>query len=567
MKLFYVLCALAGLLAPASSLDREAFTFTKYNLDVRIEPGQQRLAVRGQITLRNDSNAPQKNVSLQISSTLDWKSIKFGGKAVQFVSQPYTSDVDHTGVLSEAIVTLPQEIPPKGKIELDIGYEGVIPLDATRLTRIGVPEELARHNDWDQIGASYSAVRGIGYVAWYPVAMPSANLSEGNNLFETLGRWKTREASSTMRIHFDIPGDSTNALIVNVEACKPASIETGHNTTHDCLFEPLGTTVPAFAMATYSILNPSTIDVHYFPEHKPAAETYELATQLALPFVKEWFGVPRRKLEIVELADAKASPFESGDMLLTPLNSDSRIAGLTLVHQLTHSAFQSPRLWIYEGLAHFAQAAHLEQQSGRPAALDFMAQHRTALIDTEKSLAAERSSSASANESLISTSREEFYRSKAMYVWWMLRDMIGEETLKQALALYRPDQDKEPSYVQRLIEAQSKRELEWFFDDWVYRDRGLPDFRVESAYPRPLLGGGYVVTITIENLGEAGAQVPVTLVMEGGQVSRLVEVHAKSKSVMRIEAAGTPQEIIVNDGSVPESDMTNNIFKIKPGAN
>jgi hypothetical protein len=36
---------------------------------------------------------------------------------------------------------------------------------------------------------------------------------------------------------------------------------------------------------------------------------------------------------------------------------------------------------------------------------------------------------------------------------------------------------------------------------------------------------------------------------------------------MRIEAAGTPQEIIVNDGSVPESDMTNNKFKINPSAN
>src|SRR5437867_9737273 len=115
MKLLHVLCVLCGLLAPASALDREAFTFTKYNLDVRIEPGQQRLAVRGQITLRNDSNAPQKNVSLQVSSALDWRSIKLEGKAVQFVSQTYTSDVDHTGALSEAIVTLPQEIPSKGK--------------------------------------------------------------------------------------------------------------------------------------------------------------------------------------------------------------------------------------------------------------------------------------------------------------------------------------------------------------------------------------------------------------------------------------------------------------------
>jgi len=73
-----------------------------------------------------------------------------------------------------------------------------------------------------------------------------------------------------------------------------------------------------------------------------------------------------------------------------------------------------------------------------------------------------------------------------------------------------------------------------------------------------------VVTITVENLGDAGAQVPVTLRMEGGEITRLLEVHAKSKSVLRIGAPGTPQEVVVNDGSVPERDVTNNIFKINP---
>ena len=568
MKLLHVLCVWSVLLAPASALDRDAFTLTNYHLDVRIEPGQQRLAVRGEITLRNDSTAPQKNVSLQISSTLDWRSIKLGGKAVQFISQPYTSDIDHTGVLSEAILTLPQEIPSKGKLELEIGYEGVVPLDTTRLTRIGAPGELAKHSDWDQIGTSFTALRGIGYVVWYPVAMQSANLSEWNSLFDTLAKWKAREVASTLQIHFEVVSvtDSPLELVVNADSCKPGSTEAGHGqiTSVECSFEPLDTTVPAFAVAPYSVLNQSTLDIHYLPENKPAAENYELATELALPFIKEWFGAPGRKIKIVELADPKASPFESGNVLMTPLNSDSRIAGLAAVHQLTHSAFPSSRPWIYEGLAHFAQAAYLEQQSGRQAALDFMAQHRTALLDAEESLAAERPSSAAAGESLISTPHEEFYRSKAMYVWWMLRDMIGEETLKKALALYRPEQDKEPSYMQRLIEAQSKRDLEWFFDDWVYRDRGLPDFRVESAYPRSLVGGGYVVTITVENLGDAGAQVPVTLRMEGGEITRLLEVHAKSKSVLRIETPGAPQEVVVNDGSVPERDMTNNIFKINP---
>ena len=49
-------------------------------------------------------------------------------------------------------------------MELDVGYEGVIPLDVTRLTRIGVPEDKAKHTEWDQISKSFTAVRGIGYV-------------------------------------------------------------------------------------------------------------------------------------------------------------------------------------------------------------------------------------------------------------------------------------------------------------------------------------------------------------------------------------------------------------------
>src|SRR6266849_5652506 len=131
MKFLRVLCVLGGLVVQGFTLDREAFTFTNYNLDVRVEPDQQRLAVRGKITLRNDSAAPQKNLVLQISSSLDWRAIQVDGKAVQFVSQPYASDIDHSGNLSEAIVNLPAAIAAKGTVQLDIGYEGVIPLDVT----------------------------------------------------------------------------------------------------------------------------------------------------------------------------------------------------------------------------------------------------------------------------------------------------------------------------------------------------------------------------------------------------------------------------------------------------
>ncbi len=567
MKFLFLLCVLVASVANCLALDREAFTFTKYDLDVRIEPEQQRLAVRGKITLRNDSASPQKNLCLQISSTLHWRSIHVADKAVQYVTQPYASDADHTGELSEAIVTLPQEIPPKGTVELEIGYEGVIPLDATRLTRIGVPQKIAEHTDWDAIGKSFTAVRGIGYVAWYPVAVDFANLSEGNSLFETIGKWKAREAQAELKIHLDYSGENTEAPpILLCNSKSPGRLVSQLSRIKfvavDCSFTLLGLTVPTFALGPYSVLDHQTITIEHIDEHQSAAENYALAAELAVPFVTEWFGAPKEKIEAIELSNPEAAPFESGSILFTPLStSDSRLYRRTAVHQLTHAAFPSPRPWIYEGLAHFAQALDLEQQSGRQAALDFMGPHRTAIADAEKVLAANRKDDTT--DALINTSNEEFYRSKAMFVWWMLRDTVGEEAFKRAVAAYHPEQDKDSAYMQHLIEAQSKRDLQWFFDGWVYHDRGLPDFRVESAYPRPTTGGGYVVTVTVENLGEVGAEVPVTVKMDGGEITKRLEVHAKAKALLRVDCASTPQQVVVNDGSVPESDVSNNTFKIE----
>jgi hypothetical protein len=41
-----------------------------------------------------------------------------------------------------------------------------------------------------------------------------------------------------------------------------------------------------------------------------------------------------------------------------------------------------------------------------------------------------------------------------------------------------------------------------------------------------------------------------------------VEVRGKSKGVVRVTTPKPPTEVVVNDGSVPESDMSNNVFKI-----
>jgi hypothetical protein len=569
MKFLAVLCVLLALAADGFSLNREAFTFTKYDLNVQLEPEQQRLAARGTVTLRNDSSSPQKIAVLQISSSLTWRSIQAEGKPLQFVSQPYESDIDHTGELSEAIVTLPKEVSPGGSFELEIGYEGVIVLDATRLTRIGVPKETAIHSDWDQVGREFTAVRGVGYVAWYPVSTESANLSEGNSVFEVLARWKAREKEAAMNVFLNFPSmpaeGSPPVTFCNGEELR--GVTRGGSPKFPwakCSYMPIGLAVPMFASASYLVLDRPTLDVWHCPEHKSNAEKFAQAVETATPFVTGWFGAPSRKLQVVELFDHSASPYESGTTLLTPFgDANPKFLQLALVHELTHAAFASNRPWIYEGLAHFAQAAYREQQQNRQAALDFLGLHRAAVVAAEKAVAARPGDASAPEESLTTTTIDEFARSKAAYVWWMLRDIVGEDSLKKALASYHPEQDKDAVYMQHLVEARAKRDLQWFFDDWVYHDRGLPDFRVESAFARKASQDNYLVTVTVENLGAAGAEVPVTVAFDGGETTQRVEVRGSAKGTIRIATPKPPTQVVVNDGSVPESDMSNNVFKVE----
>jgi hypothetical protein len=571
MKLLYVLCTLCGFAATAWALEREAFTIAKYDLQITLEPAQQRLGARGKITLRNDSAQPQKIVALQISSSLDWRSIRVGGKALQFVSQPYVSDIDHTGALSEAIVTLPAEVKPKDSVELEIGYEGVIPLDTTRLTRIGVPEGIAKHSSWDQISPSFTAVRGAGYVAWYPITTESADFSEGNSLFEVADRWKAREAGSEFKAAVTMSRESNERAPLMI--CSPGGsamieeISRAQMVSAECSWTRLGTITPTFVMADYNP-EPSKPPLYLFslPGDENGAVTYANALEPAMKFVSGWFGTPSAPVAVADFADPNSAPFESGTLLMASMAAeDSKLAGTNLVHELVHSALPSSRPWVYEGLAHFAEAMYRQQQGGRDAALDLLAAHRTEFLDAEKEVLVALQKNArqtGIGQPLASTFDETYYRSKAAYVWWMLRDMVGDDALKQAVGKYRAEDDKDPKYVEQLVEAAAKRDLSWFFDDWVYQDRGLPDFHVQSAHPWKTDKGAQIVTVTLENFGSAGAEVPFTVTYEGGEVTQRIEVRAKGTATTRVELLGAPGEIRINDGSVPESDLTNNVFQI-----
>jgi aminopeptidase N len=210
-----------------------------------------------------------------------------------------------------------------------------------------------------------------------------------------------------------------------------------------------------------------------------------------------------------------------------------------------------------EGFAHWAQLIAMKNATGRPAALDALNQREPAL--------ALRDSGDPADAQPLTTAYDEvFYRTKASFVWWMLADMIGEDKLMESVRAYSPERDREPTYFQKLLEQASHHDLEQFFDDWIYRDRGLPEFKITGVYTRQNLNGGYLVTVTVENSGNAGAEVAVLAVSQSAQNSTRIWVPAKGKASSRIVLPLQPLRIVVNDGGVPEIDPTDNVYTVPP---
>jgi hypothetical protein len=569
------------LLAPSlHALDRNAFSITQYNLKVQIDPPTHGFAADGTVVLRNDSDQPLHNAVLQISSSLEWKSVELDGKPLLRVTHPLASDIDHTGELSEAVLTFPQEIAPKGTVELAISYAGTIAKSTA---------EVVAASDWDEIAENFTALRGIGFVVWYPIATDAVSITDGSSYSLVLEKWKHRELGSEFKLEACATGaNSKNSLalfgasvqgLAQQSASQPNAGKQSAPPLRCAAFPPvtLGLSTPTLVLGALvrRDMAAEAVDatIIYPADQAQVANTYAALMKPAEALVNQWFGKAKRSLLILGLPDAHDVPWESGDALFTPLKRDAKPAQLSLVHQFTHTAFPSPRPWIYEGLAHFAQALQSEGAGNRAAALEYMAQQLPALLDDEKENVeiAEHAHPRPISivfTSLVAGNDEVLYRSKAMYVWWMLRDMLGDTVLERGLAKYRAEEDTNPAYVQHLLETEAKgagvtADLESFFNDWVYRDRGLPDFRVASTFARPLLnspgGNGFLVTITIENLGDAGAEVPVTLSAANKEsVTKRVLVPAGGKGSVRITTQNQPQTVTVNDGSVPESDSTNN---------
>ena len=457
---------------------------------------------------------------------------------------------------------------------------------------MGLPEALALHSDWDQISEAFTAIRGLGYVVWYPVSIEAVSMSDGNAVSDAIALWQERHRNSEFFVYLQalrLPIRNANAMYRFEHDYRPTAMDgrrrretqlaipaaaQSNNARHHAMRPTACIHTPAFAMySTCDDLSRPAADITFNPDHSLVAKDYATAAEASGSLLDNWLPQPEnRPIRVIELTDPDASPYQDEATLFVPLVSTTQ-PNLQLLFLPTQVAarFATPRPWMQKGLGLFMQAIFNRERGGRDAALKFLDQYEAPLAKAEELARSGNNPGKSSqpvsdsDNTLLNTTDELYLRVKGGFVFWMLHDMLGETALQHALAAYRASADREPTYFQKLLELQTRHDLEWFFDDWVYRDRGLPDFRVATAFSRKLLsstgqGNEYQVTVTIENLGRAGAEVPVTVETANGEKVVRVLVRAHDKGYARVEVPELPTRVVVNDGSVPESDKSNNVY-------
>lgn len=357
----------------------------------------------------------------------------------------------------------------------------------------------------------------------------------------------------------------------------------------------------------------------------------EAATRLR-PMMSEWLGAaPLSSIDVLDLPIPGAAGFSDGTLLVAHLGTAPAAALAATLVQPVAAAWMPPNLeaaWLREGIPTFLQTVWTERSQGRAVALRGLAANAAGLQAQAAPVAEPVSSSSQdafttqAVPALAACADPACARDRAAYVFEMLRGMLGDGGLQQAISGWR--QRLAPSNGQgqaadatslhasatetkdmeeMLQQVAGKRDLGWFFRSWIDTGHTLPDLSIVTIAPRrvernapidylparkavggpigaepvPQVGdptyeaerkpitpgdriapaiGSWLVAVEVQNAGDADAEVPVT-VRAGDLMNTLpLRVPAHGRATIRVPFEADPQEVVVNDGSVPELRAT-----------
>lgn len=587
------------------------------DLDVHLNTHTGLAEVRAQITVKNTGTQPLPAIALQVSGALKWESARITqGSTLKLEQHHLRDDLDHTGVASEMLLTLPEPLAPGAVAKLDLYYGGTIASSGARLLELGAPTEVAVRTDWDTVTDAFTGLRGTGNVLWYPATGDSALLKDGAAVPKAVEASRAREVESAFALH----------LTLEYEGAQPdTAFFCGNRQKLTAAAE--GVATASWSMAKLGPRTPSLFVTLAAPQEVAgglvrvvtdaadrAASIGEAAARLR-PMLEQWLGPkPSRPLDVIDLPIPDAAGYADGALLVAPLRTAQPAAiAPSLVVPLTSAWLPDgiDAAWLRDGIPEFMQALWAERGNDRTVALAGLASEAKRLRQMDADAAPQMSSSSSDAPvvdgpvtPLSTCTQPSCARVRSAYVLQMLRNIVGEDALQGALSGWRLKQENAPgsaaqetaSFEQMVQQVAGTKKLDWFFQSWIQGTGSLPQLEIAAIAPRKIeraaapanllpqhqqpyggpigrevqappddpraqwggskevaQAGSWLVAVEVQNTGGTDAEVPVT-VRAGTLTNTLpLRVPAHGKATIRIPFEAEPAEVLVNDGSVPEA--------------
>jgi hypothetical protein len=223
-------------------------------------------------------------------------------------------------------------------------------------------------------------------------------------------------------------------------------------------------------------------------------------------------------------------------------------------HQYAHGILASNEwrhAWLDEGMASFLDMWFEEVEGAAPAEVwggsiatvaEFDAMGTAEVVDQH----AAEFSSYDAYSSMSYT--------KGSVVLYMLRELLGEDVFRRGLKEYYARNrfgHPGPAQFRLAMESAARRDLRWFFDQWLFRTATL-DYAITDAATEQV-EGGWRTTVTVERSGDAWMPVDVLV---GPERVRL-ESRDREQTVT-VTTADRPAGVELDpDGKIVDTDPSN----------
>src|SRR5271157_690384 len=493
------------LIQPAGFAQSSAprFEVTKYTIAAELFPSTHLLSANVRIDFVPRASLSTMNFELQSGLRVD--SVKdASGKDLNYRQEGLNLSVDFLN-----------SIPPGKASSITVKYGGLLasadgsPVENLKLAYVG-PE------------GSYLLYTG----RWFPVSEYG------------VGRF-----AATMRI--TVPSDET--VIASGKASTPAR-EAG-KVTYTYQFDQLS--FPGTVIAGHYVVQPATavgadITLYMKHGHESMAANYGETAAKIMAFYSDKFGpLPSGHLAIAEIEDGTVGGYSAPGLLAlasrgfsTPVNSR------LLAHEISHQWWRclvSPAslndMLLDEGLATYSAALYVQQAAGDTAFENLMLEVEVGALTHEEVVPIAQSSRLHE----FTPEYQSIVFQKGAMVFQMLRWIVGDEAFfktLQAMSQQYAWKSISTDEFQKLAETASKKELTYFFAQWV-SSTGVPQFKRTWAVYRTAKGYQVMGKIT-QDLDLFRMPVEVRVITEG------------TKPVNdRVDMVGTTADFTVNTRTRP----------------